>query len=89
VEDDALVHSGRGPFGGTSAASDEAKARMETKAAVEIAYMERQTLRQKSFCSNGGEQTLILYPRTSEARVTNRRMPPRRVYTCGISAECL
>ena len=38
AEDDALAHSGRGSPACTTA-SDEAKARMKTKAEVEMAYM--------------------------------------------------
>jgi len=46
-DDDALVHCARGPSACTTTASDEAKARTETKAAVEMAYMVKQRLRQR------------------------------------------
>ena len=69
VEYDALEHAGRG-LPACTPASDEAKARMETKAAVEMEYMVKQTLGQRGCCSNGGEQPFILYPR--EVRVVRR-----------------
>ncbi len=43
----APVHCARGPAACTTTASDEAKARTETKAAVEMAYMVKQRLRQR------------------------------------------
>jgi hypothetical protein len=50
-EEDALVHSGRGPAACTTTASDETKARTETKAAVKMVYMVKQTC-VKGFYSN-------------------------------------
>jgi hypothetical protein len=51
-EDNAPVHCGRGPAavaGPTTASddADEAKARTEANAAMEMAYMVKQTLRQR------------------------------------------
>ena len=63
VEDDALVHFGRGPRACTTPASDETKARTETKAAVEIAYIGKVDLASNDCCSNRGEQPFILYLR--------------------------
>jgi hypothetical protein len=38
-QDDVPTHCSRGPLACTTDASDKAKARMETKGAVEMAYM--------------------------------------------------
>lgn len=46
-EDNAPVHCVRGPVACTTTASDETKARTETKTAAEMAYMVKWTLRQK------------------------------------------
>ena len=43
MEDDALMHCTRGSPACTTTASDEARARMETKTAVETAYIIKQT----------------------------------------------
>ena len=44
TEDDVLLQVGRGLGRASTLASDEAKAMMETKAAVEMAYMIKQRL---------------------------------------------
>jgi len=46
-DDDAPIHCVRGPSACTTTASDETKARTERKATVEMAYMVKQTLRQR------------------------------------------
>ena len=49
MEDDALRHRSLGLPARTVTASDEARARNDTKAAVEMVYIIKQTLNQRGF----------------------------------------
>ena len=54
MEDDARSHTTRGSPARTTTASDEARARMETIAAVKKVYIIKQTLSQRRLVQKGG-----------------------------------
>ena len=89
MEDDALRHRSLGLPARTMTASDEARARNDTKAAVEMVYIIKQTLNQRGFIRLDGSipsMGLHFIPACSPS-FKDRRMPPKRVFTYSISAD--
>ena len=89
MEDDALRHRGLGFPARTMTASDEARARMDKKAAVEMVYIIEQTSSQRGLIRLEGSipsMGLHFIP-TCSPSFRDRRMPPKRVSTYSISAD--
>ena len=88
MEYDAPTHTGRGSPACTTTASDEAKARMETKAEMYMGYMVNQAFHPGGLLWWRAEALHFIFTRgPSGADGFSGRMPFRRVYACGVGAD--